>query len=885
MRRDDGTMVYATTTTSSSEEEREEIAASTTSSSSGGTTEEDNEKDSKLSSRREEMLIIASNLVVGIDDPYDHENGIPIPKHLTPQSIPQSILDAKKDQEGYAAAKTTTSNNIFNHKEICQYRPCGILNFDDDDDEEEEENVEVDDIENIAIPDSSQRRFLRQRPSHEYEVADGNQNITSTISPIPVSSPEEQQQQPQLTPGKSKQAQQRRRRRRRTATAEVIATGSLPNLVIPIRFQDHKIQQENNQRILPTREEIDILMNHDGPHPTICPTGSVRDVYHENSYGKLTIKSTVLDWVDVPYNEIDIGDGESGLSNKIKDLLRTALDIVRDTQQQKQESESWWKDNFDLNDDGKIDAITFLHSGYGAEWGGFDDYGQHFSNRIWSHKWSLGKNKWKSGGGSNSVEVKNYHISPALWSIRGNEIGRIGVISHELGHFLGTSLLCGDVGSRVHHRICFAHLSHLAHLYPYSRLIINSTGLPDYYDSDGNGSGLGTWGLMANSWGWDGSQLYPPEMCSYNKIELGWLEPQEVQYGANQISALADQNANYPQVYKVTHNFPEGEYLLIENRFGIGYDSMIPGRSRGGLAIYHIDENAESLDEQGFPGQVSEDGTPWPYNGYHYRVALLQADGQYNLEKNQNRGGSHDVFYQRTFSRRGPFESNSKTAIGPSTGGGTTNGDYDGPYYPNTDSYQDGNVYETSNWIFDISESGTVMTFKYTNEADDTDWDEDEDEDDGGDKDDSDADDGDGDGEETVPTASPNFVPSMTPTKHPVPSPSSMPIQHPSSSPVDIDHCLGVRKECRSNDMCCSGICHYSAKLRRGFCGDYEHDTGNDGGSGGGNGGGASGDGDDGDGGGQCLGNSETCKSNDMCCSGVCFYHQERRVKFCLGGN
>ena len=85
---------------------------------------------------------------------------------------------------------------------------------------------------------------------------------------------------------------------------------------------------------------------------------------------------------------------------------------------------------FDVDGNKWIDSIGFLHSGYGAEWGGNDSHNINYMNRIWSHKWALSKT-WTSAEG---ISVSNYHISPSVWSKSGSAIGRIGVIAHETGH-------------------------------------------------------------------------------------------------------------------------------------------------------------------------------------------------------------------------------------------------------------------------------------------------------------------------------------------------------------------------------------------------------------------------------------------------------------------
>jgi hypothetical protein len=92
---------------------------------------------------------------------------------------------------------------------------------------------------------------------------------------------------------------------------------------------------------------------------------------------------------------------------------------------------------------------------------------------------------------------------------------------------------------------------------------------------------------------------------------------------------------------------------------------------------------------EGFPGQAG-----WPGNGNHFKVALLQADGKYNLEnitKNvYGRGDGGDV-----------YRAGGVSAIGMST-------------TPNTDRYKLGTAGPTACRITNISNSGSTMTFDYS---------------------------------------------------------------------------------------------------------------------------------------------------------------------------
>lgn len=408
----------------------------------------------------------------------------------------------------------------------------------------------------------------------------------------------------------------------------VITTGTLKNLVIPFKFKNH------SSRNVPSRSELNTLMNNVGPDSNICPTGSVRDVYLESSFNQLDVDSTVVSWVTIDYTESYCANGSSALSTHFHICLRNALDkvVARGTDLR----------DFDLDNDGYIDGIAFFHSGYAAEFGGIG-----YENRIWSHKWALWTQDWSSNG----VQVFEYHISPALWGTSGSQIGRIGVVAHETGHFLG---------------------------------------LPDLYDygdyTFGTGSGIGSYGLMANSWGFDGSQYHPPIMSAWSKIGLGWINPTVV--SSSGYYSLR-QACDYPDVIKISTGYPSGEYLLIENRQPCGFETTM---YQGGLAIFHIDDNANNI--RGFPGQ-----TGWPGNGNHYEVALLQADGDYDLEEGYDRGDQYDLFH-------GGFTD----SIGPNgiSGGGFTSA------HPNTKAYKNGNIINTDVTISNISSAGSTMTFAIT---------------------------------------------------------------------------------------------------------------------------------------------------------------------------
>ena len=233
--------------------------------------------------------------------------------------------------------------------------------------------------------------------------------------------------------------------------------------------------------------------------------------------------------------------------------------------------------------------------------------------------------------------------------------------------------------------MCLVHFRILLFEFTHSLCIFIISGLPDMYGTS-EGNGVGSYDFMSNHWGFPPyfhiSQLYPPVLSPWSKIQVGWLDPIVIdESGTFEITTSQFTD----QVYKIPMDDEGIEYLLIENRQPIGFDAFLP---QGGLAIWHIDEDASNVE--GYPGQ---EGIQWPLNGNHYKVSLLQADGNYDLEQRRNNGDKFDLFH-----------GDGVNFLGPSINF------LDGPY-PSTDSYRFTTPSRTGILIDEISKSDISMTF------------------------------------------------------------------------------------------------------------------------------------------------------------------------------
>lgn len=98
----------------------------------------------------------------------------------------------------------------------------------------------------------------------------------------------------------------------------------LRGLVVLIKFSDHRGKK------LQDPEEYDVLFNTNGGSNQTAPTGSVRDVFSQNSYGSFVLESIVFpEWIEVPRTEQTTVAGNYGLNlADTRKTWRIALEMV-----------------------------------------------------------------------------------------------------------------------------------------------------------------------------------------------------------------------------------------------------------------------------------------------------------------------------------------------------------------------------------------------------------------------------------------------------------------------------------------------------------------------------------------------------------------------------
>jgi hypothetical protein len=82
---------------------------------------------------------------------------------------------------------------------------------------------------------------------------------------------------------------------------------------------------------------------------------------------------------------------------------------------------------------------------------------------------------------------------------------------------------------------------------------------------------------MANSWGFDGSQHYPPQLDPWSKILLGWANVTTLSNSkdGNFLSPSYTDHEYFKIDYGLSSVAGEEEYFIVENRQALGFDKLI----------------------------------------------------------------------------------------------------------------------------------------------------------------------------------------------------------------------------------------------------------------------------------------------------------------------
>lgn len=315
-------------------------------------------------------------------------------------------------------------------------------------------------------------------------------------------------------------------------------------------------------------------------------SGSARKFYQEISYGQLNVTGACYDWITADSNRAYYGyaNGFARAARLAKEMARKMDSVINYAQ-------------YDNDGDGYVDCFTIVHAGMGREESGS-------GLDIWSHSWTF----TLAGIGADTtndpdpnhpgqyIKIDGYVCDPERSNTSNNgTMVCIGVYCHEWGHALG---------------------------------------LPDLYDTDGGGEGLGNWSVIsAGSWGANGNSPWKPaHLDAWSKMELGWLNPTAVR--SRNLYSIPKVENNAKAYWLISRQRTFKEYFLVENRQKTLFDSLM---YNSGLLIYHIDDSV--IRTRRTDNKVNAGGTGWKYG-----VALEQADGYNHLFIGSNRGDAGDPY-------------------------------------------------------------------------------------------------------------------------------------------------------------------------------------------------------------------------------------------------
>lgn len=314
--------------------------------------------------------------------------------------------------------------------------------------------------------------------------------------------------------------------------------GIYRQLVILVEFQDMAFKATND----PSAQWNNILNTSGYNRFGADAQGSLADYFRDQSYGQFQLTFDVYGPV-----KLDKTYAYYGENNRYGDDKHPGA-VVREAIAQTASAIDDWT-IYDWDGDGWVEQVLIIYAGQG------ENYDARQPNLLWPHQWDLESEGLEDEDG----RVGNIELQTAR--------GPITISSYCMMSELDESKGYGTFGGLCHE---------------YSHCL----GLPDSYNTNGNGNVTGSWDLLSQGC-YNANGFCPAGFSAYQRWCCGWLDLTDITHSTtvSQMPPLCQSGI----AYRLRNDCPTDsvdEYFLIENRQAEGWDSYLPGT---GLLITHVD--------------------------------------------------------------------------------------------------------------------------------------------------------------------------------------------------------------------------------------------------------------------------------------------------------
>ncbi len=340
---------------------------------------------------------------------------------------------------------------------------------------------------------------------------------------------------------------------------KTIFQGTQRGLIILVEF-DNKEFQPNNDQAFWNR-----VANEEGYNDQNGFRGSLRDYFHDQSFGQFTLEFDVVGPVRMPHDYAYYGtNDDEGEDLYPGEMVVTACTAVAD-----QVNYS----DYDWDNDGAVDQVYILYAGEG-------EHESLDGNTIWPHAWTLEESDYGQALVIDGVTVNSYACSNELKSDGTHE--GIGTMCHEFSHCMG---------------------------------------FPDMYDILYSGNyGMGCWDLM-NDGSYAGDGFCPVGYTAYERMMCGWMEPIEL-IGDTIINNI-EPSIDGGNTYIIYNKANRDEFYMLEHRAQKSWDTFLPAQ---GMLVTHIDFDS-TLWACNVVNTIGDFNSVFPgVSNDHQRITIVHAD-------------------------------------------------------------------------------------------------------------------------------------------------------------------------------------------------------------------------------------------------------------------